>query len=193
MPKGKRNRNFYIDTNIALDYITARNRQSVNLLNKIKDKGWKCVSSSFLGMELADYKKDSIFIIEKAIDKKWEMRKILRNVYAKDLKGGDLEKIQDWFRDFWDEYKNFEMYDFLASKDDWFMAQYIAFNSNLTSPDSLHLASAILGAQIDYCQVMLTNDKFLKEEGEKILADLKPKKKLLIMTISEAEKKYFKH
>ena len=39
MPKGERkSKSFYIDSNIALDYITARNRETILVLNKIKDK-----------------------------------------------------------------------------------------------------------------------------------------------------------
>src|SRR6266481_1630519 len=91
---------FYIDTNVALDYVTARNRDAILVLDKIKEKGWKCLSSSLLVLELADYKKDSLFVIEKAIEKKWEMRKILRETYKKDLKRGDFEKVIEWFKEF---------------------------------------------------------------------------------------------
>lgn len=132
MPKKtKRSKAFYIDTNVALDYITARNREAILVLDKIKEKGWKCVSSSFLAMELADYKKDSLFVIDKAIEKKWEMRKILREIYNKDLKRGDFEKIFDWFNGFRQEYKNVELYDFLKNSDDWQGAQEISFNQDL--------------------------------------------------------------
>jgi len=98
-------------------------------------------------MELADYKKDSLFVIEKAIEKKWEMRKILRETYKKDLKRGDFEKVFEWFNDFRQEYKNIELYDFLKDSNDWQLAQEISFNSNLNSPDTIHLISAILGAR----------------------------------------------
>ena len=94
---------FYIDTNIALDYATGRNTETILLLEKIKEKKWKVVSSSFLSMELADYKKESIFI-SKALEKKWETRKIMREVNnnskGKGLKTGDYENIQDWISEF---------------------------------------------------------------------------------------------
>ena len=89
----RKSKAFYIDTNVALDYITARNRESVSVLDRIKAKGWKCVSSSFLAMELADYQKDNLFVIEKAMEKKWEIRKILREAGNKDLRRGDFDKI----------------------------------------------------------------------------------------------------
>ncbi len=193
MPKKiSRNRAFYIDTNIALDYITGRNRQTILILDKIKDKGWKCVSSSFLAMELADYKKDSLFIIDKAIEKKWEMRKILRESPKKDLKRGDFEKVYDWFNEFKQDYKNIELFDFLKDSDDWQIAQGISFNSNLSAPDVIHIASAMLGSVVDYCQVLITHDEVLCREAKRIIEDSGLNKKLKIMTISEVKEKFFK-
>ena len=192
MPKGKRkSKSFYIDSNIALDYITARNRETILVLNKIKDKDWKCVSCSFLAMELADYKKDSLFVIDKAIEKKWEMRKILRETYNKDLKRGDFEKVFDWFNEFRQEYKNIELYDFLKNSDDWQLAQEISFNSNLNAPDAMHLTSVILGAIGSYCQILITNDQPFSKEARRIIEDHKMNSKLKVMTISEVKKKFF--
>lgn len=193
MPKKtKRSKSFYIDSNVALDYITARNRETILVLDKIKEKGWKCVSCSFLAMELADYKKDSLFIIDKAIEKKWEMRKILRETYNKDLKRGDFEKVFDWFNGFRQEYKNIELYDFLKTSDDWQGAQEISFNSNLNAPDAIHLTSAILGAIGGYCQIMITNDQNFIKEARRIINDYKLTRKIKILTVSEVKKKFFK-
>ncbi len=193
MPKKiKRNRAFYIDTNVALDYITARNREAILVLDKIREKGWKCISSSFLAMELADYKKDSLFVIDKAIEKKWEMRKILRETHNKDLRRGDFEKVLDWFNGFKQEYNNIELYDFLKTSDDWQGAQGISFNSNLNAPDAIHLTTAILGAIGGYCQIMITNDKQFIQEARKIIDDYKLARKLKVMTISEVKKQFFK-
>ncbi|MDO8486575.1 MAG: hypothetical protein Q7S77_02685 [Candidatus Staskawiczbacteria bacterium] len=191
MPKEiKRNKIFYIDTNIVLDYITGRNVQTISVLEKIKNKGWKCISSSFLTMEVADYKKDNIFLFEKAMEKKWEMRKIFRETYKKDLKSGDFDKVLDWFLDFLEKY-NLELFDFLINTDNWFLAQNIAFNSNLSAPDVVHLASAIIGATNKQCQVLITNDNFFTTEANKVLLSRGLNKKLKIMTTSEVEKQYF--
>jgi len=193
MPKKtKRNKIFYIDTNVALDYITARNREAILVLDKIKEKNWKCISSSFLAMELADYKKDSLFVIDKAIEKKWEMRKILRETYNKDLRRGDFEKVLDWFNEFRKEYNNIEIFDFLKTSDDWQGAQGISFNSNLNAPDAIHLTSAMLGAIGGNCQIMITNDKHFIQEARRIIGEYKLSSKLKVMTISEVKKKFFK-
>ena len=193
MPKGKRkNKSFYIDTNIALDYITGRNRETVLALGKLKDKDWKCVSSSFLAMEMADYKKESLFVVDKAIEKKWEMRKIIRATDKKDLRRGDFEKVYEWFNEFRQDYKNIDLYDFLKDSDDWQFAQAISFNSNLTAPDAIHLASAMLGSVAGYCQILITHDELLSKEGKRIVDDYKLGGKLKIMSIAEVKKKYFK-
>ena len=192
MPRKKRSKGFYIDTNVALDYITARNREAVLVLNKIKEKGWKCISSSFLAMESADYRKDSLFVIDKAIEKKWEMRRILRETYSKDLRRGDFEKVFDWFNEFLQEYKNLEIYDFLKTSDEWQGAQAISFNSNLNAPDAIHLTSAILGAIAGYCQVMITNDRHFIKEAQRVIEEYSLAPKLKVMTISDVRKKFFK-
>jgi predicted nucleic acid-binding protein len=193
MPKGKRkSKSFYIDTNIALDYMTGRNRETVLVLGKLKDKNWKCVSSSFLAMELADYKKESLFVVDKAIEKKWEMRKIIRATDKKDLRKGDFEKVYEWFNEFRQDYKNIDLYDFLKNSDDWQLAQAISFNSNLAAPDVIHLASAMLGSVAGYCQILITHDEFLSKEGKRIVDDYKLASKLKIMSIAEVKKRFFK-
>ena len=192
MQKRKRKaKSFYIDTNIALDYATNRNMQTVLVLERIKEKGWRCVSSTFLAMEMADYKKEDLFI-ERARSKKWEFRKILREKNNKELKSVDFENTVDWFEDFKKQYKKIEMYDFLQDKDIWKLAQEISFNSNLSAPDVIHLTSAIWGAVGDYCDIFVTNDNLLYDEAKRLIEQYKVKSILRIMTIAEIRKKFFK-
>ncbi len=192
MPRGKRKiKSFYIDTNIALDYATNRNIQTVLVLERIKERRWRCVSSTFLAMEMADYKKEDLFI-EKARSKKWEMRKILREKDNKELKSVDFENTIDWFEDFKKRYKKIEMYDFLQDSESWKLAQEISFNSNLNAPDVIHLTSAILGAVGGYCDVFITNDKLLNNEAKRIIEEYKVKSILKVMTIAEVRKRFFK-
>lgn len=192
MPKRKRKaKSFYIDTNIALDYATNRNMQTVLVLERIKEKDWRCVSSTFLAMEMADYKKEDLFI-ERARSKKWEFHKILRERDNKELKSVDFENTVDWFEDFKKQYKKIEMYDFLQDSESWKLAQEISFNSNLTAPDVIHLTSAIWGAVGGYCDILITNDKLLNNEAEKILEQYKVKSALKVMTIADVKKRFFK-
>lgn len=192
MPKAKRKvKSFYIDTNIALDYATNRDIDTVMLLERIKERGWKCVSSTFLAMEMADYKKEDLFI-ERARGKKWEFRKILREKDNKELKNVDFESAIDWFEDFKKRYKEIDMYDFLQDKESWSLAQEISFNSNLTAPDVIHLTSAIWAAFGNHCDIFITKDKLLNKESKKILEQYKLKGVFKIMTVAEVKKKYFK-
>lgn len=196
MPRGKttktrRSKTFYIDTNVALDYITGRNWKTISVLEKIQSKKWECVSSSFLAMELADYKKDNIFIVEKALEEKWEMRRILREANQKCLREGDFEKVADWVNGFSSDLKNFHLYDFLQSSDDWQLAQQISLYSNLSAPDAIHLTSAILAIKAFGSIFLVTNDQGFAKEAQKIIEKEKLKRKLSVLTVSEVEKKFF--
>ena len=190
--KKRKDKSFYIDTNIALDYATNRNVETLLVLEKIREKKWKCVSSIFLSMEMADYKKDAVFVADKALNEKWEMRKILRNSYDKRLTTSDFEKIMDWFEDFKKRYKNITLYDFLQDKEGWNTAQEISFYSNLSAADAIHLTSAIMGTISGFCDVLVTNDKLLGSEAKRIIEQYRLKNKLKVMTIAEVKKDFFK-
>lgn len=190
MPKRKRIRSFYIDTNIALDYATSRDIQTVFILEKIKERGWRCVSSTFLTMEMADYQKDALFIAE-AMAKKWEVRKILRSIHRRKLKSTQLDTVYNWFEDFKKRFQKIEIYDFLQGSEPWERAQEISFNSNLTAPDVIHLTSAIVGALAGLCSIFITKDELLYNEAKRIIDQYKLKSRLKIMTIAEVKKKFF--
>ena len=203
MPKERKNKKeaFYIDTNVALDYITGRNKATIYVIDKLKEMESIIISSSFLVMEAADFKKDSTYIIHKAIDEKWEIRRIIRDSYQKDLKIGDFCNISDWVEELKSKLK-IKLYDFLIDTDTWELAQYVSQNSNLSAPDSIHLSSAIIVAQSGIeiqkdvtvpCKIFITNDKFLKREAKKIKKELVLSYPDLsypdILTISELNKK----
>lgn len=205
MPRGRKNKEikkeaFYIDTNIALDYITGRNPEAVSILESLKEMGAIIVSSSFLVMEAADFKKDSIYIVKKVIDEKWDLRKTTRHSYEKDLREGDFYNISDWIEDLKSKLK-LELYDFIVDTDTWELAQYVSQNSNLTAPDVIHLSSAIIAAQsrieidkdiVILCKTFISSDGFLKKEAEKIKQQLEvpyPD----ILTLSEIKKKFLKN
>jgi predicted nucleic acid-binding protein len=166
---------FYVDTNIALDYITGRNPEAVTVLDSLKEKGAVIVSSSFLVMEAADFKKESIYFVQKVIDEKWEIKKITRQCYEKDLREGDFYNVSDWIDDLRKKLK-LKLYDFLVDTNSWELAQYISQSSNLAAPDVIHLSSAIIVAQsgieirknVVPCKIFISNDGFLKKEAKKI-------------------------
>src|SRR3989338_10759918 len=110
MPKGTRkNKSFYIDTNIAIDFATNRDIQTVLVLERIKEKNWKCVSSTFLAMEMADYQQTYAFIT-KEISKKRNPEDILRSRGNKNLKESDFQETEEWFAEFKQRFKNLTLY-----------------------------------------------------------------------------------
>lgn len=185
---------FYIDTNIVLDYITQRNKETCNLIQRIQEKEWQLNSSSFLLMELAHYKKDEIFI-KRAIENKWEVRRILREVnnnkQGKGLQSKDYDDIANWSNKHLSNFTHFSLYEFIHTSDDWGLCSFISTNSELAPLDVLHLASAIIGSINKECDYLLTNDVLLKKEGNRIIKYLEIKNKIEILTVAQAKQKFF--
>ncbi len=188
--KAKKGKSFYIDTNVAIDYATVRDVQTVLVIERIKEKNWKCVSSTFLAMEMADYKQDYEYIA-KEINKKRDPENILRSCGSKNLRASDFEEIEEWYEDFNKRFKNLTLYDFIKDSNGWTLAKEISFNSNLSAPDVIHLTSAILGSIGGYCDILITKDGLLQKESAKILEKYKLHKKLKVMSPNEVKKKYF--
>lgn len=190
---------YYIDTNIALDYITGRNPETIFVLDSLIEVGSIMVSSSFLVMEAADFQKESLYFIEKVVAKKWELKKAVRESYRKDLARGDFYKVQDWIEELRDKLK-LQLYDFLIDSDTWEIAQYISQSSNLFAPDVIHLSSSIFAALSGItsaegvklpCKIFISNDDFLKKEAKKVKQELEisyPE----ILTVSETKKRLLK-
>ena len=150
-------------------------------------------SSSFLLMELANYKKDEIFI-KRAIDNKWEVRKILREVNnnrkGRGLKSRDYNYIANWSNEHLSHFTNFALYEFVQNSDDWDLCRFIGANSDLALLDALHLTSAIIGSINKKCNYLLTNDMLLKKEGGRIIQYLEIDG-LAVLTVAEAKQKFF--
>ena len=118
--------------------------------------------------------------------------RILATVNNENIFLSDFEKIADWFTEFEKRYKNIELYDFLQDDQSWRLCQEISFGSNLSAPDVIHLASAIVGASAGYCEIFITNDKAFMNEAKKIISEYKLKSILKIMAIAEVKRKFFK-
>ena len=167
------------------------------VLDRLKEMNSVIISSSFLVMEAADFKKDSLYFVKKVVEEKWEMRRAIRESYRKDLRIGDFYNISDWITELRDKLQ-IQLYDFLVDSDTWELAQYISQNSNLFAPDVIHLASAIVaskaGVEIDggekiECNTFISNDDLLRTEGENI----KRKQEISypdILTISQTREKF---
>ncbi len=158
----------YIDTCIARDLMKSRNRDSIHLLEVIREKKLRCITSVFLIMELLDIEKDDRFFIKK-MGLNYEIDKINRLKYDKDLNREDFDNIFKYFSNFFSEtYKFIKIVN--LSEEGWNWAFRISHYSNLSAPDSVHLATAL-----DKCNILVTNDDsfiknakiFLKQENLK--------------------------
>ena len=183
----------YIDTNIALDYATKRNSETMSFIDSVKKKKGEIVISSFLVMEMVDYKKNDIFI-KKCLSKKWEVRKIIReinNQKGRGLDDADYSEIGTWQHSILKELTAFKIYDFIQNKTDWNLSQIVSISSDLSAPDALHLTSAIIGFLNQECNYMITNDSLLKKEGKMIIKNLGIENEFEILTVSQAKQKFF--
>jgi len=153
----------YIDTNFILDFTEGRNSKCIYIIEKIRVKKWKCVSSTFAIMEISDIIKDNFFVTKK-LQKHWTINKILRERYKKDLSQGDFEDVENYILN-----KIFGTYAFLQfltpSKDGWVAALEFSTNSNISAPDIMHLATAWNAG----CNILITSDKHFMTDAKKLI------------------------
>lgn len=156
--------NIYVDTNICRDCIRGRNKDSIHLMETVRDKKWECKTSIFSFMELIDIEKDDIFLTKK-LTKGWEINHILRQRYDKDLKNDDFNECGERIKNF------FEKYRFILpvglTNEGWDLALNISSQSNLSAPDVIHLATAWQSK----CNIIVSSDENLIKNGERILTE----------------------
>ena len=159
-------RGIYVDTNFILDCTEGRNDKSIALILKIKEKGWRCVTSAFTIMEIADIKKDEAFIWKK-LQKKWELKKILRERYKKDLNNDDFEEISNYLQN-----KILNAYPYIETinltPEGWALALQISRESNVATGDAIHLAST----WSSQCNYLITSDGPFIKNAETVLKKL---------------------
>ena len=159
---------FYLDTNILRDCMRNRrkvSKESIHLLGTIKDNNWPCITAAFTFMELYDIEKEDIFF-NKKLRHGFDVNRIIQLRKNKDLTETELKEADDRVNEFFDEYK-FIKFQALDEKDGWDLAKLISKKSNLTAPDSIHLAVAI-GT---HANILVTTDADFTKEGTRFLKD----------------------
>lgn len=154
----------YIDTVLARDWTHNRNKESIELLNQIKNKKLKCLISVFGLMELVDIEQEDLFLNKKAFVDKESLDTIFSKRKRRDLKKEDLQKSSDYLGRFLKEYREVITTVDLA-QDGWSLALSIGVDSNLNATDVLHLATAWQ----NHCNIVITRDEFFIKEASKIL------------------------
>jgi len=78
MPKRK-NKIIYVDTNIIIDYFADKDTNAVVAMKSIKTRGWKLRTSTFAMIELAEYKRNEIYLWDK-LSKKQSLNSIIKKI-----------------------------------------------------------------------------------------------------------------
>jgi len=174
----------YLDTNFVRDVMEKRNNKATHLmetLRKLSDKKKAlCYTSSFLLMELSDTKKDDLFFQE-AINKRWEFKTIMRERNNYCLERHHFEKISQYKDNFLESYPFLNK--LLLSQEGWEVALAISLDSNIWSPDAIHLATALS----NNCDLLITSDSKFRTEADKIAKKF-TKYNLKVVGIEEAQK-----
>ena len=163
----------YIDTNICRDCIKGRGLSSINLMNTIRDNKWNCITSVFTFMELIDIEKDDLFFHKKN-RLGWEVNKIIRERYHKDLGIDDFKEISQHVRAFYNTYNFIEI--LTLGKEGWSQAFSTSMYSNLSESDIIHLEIAWESG----ADVLVTSDEDFIRHGTKLLKEEKMENQLKI-------------
>ncbi len=160
-----RNPCIYIDTCIARDVTERRAGRdaSIELLGRIKSKGWSCKMSVFGLMELVDIEQESIFVNLRYFVEKRSLDEVYSSRRNRNLGQKELEKSFQYIEQFRSNYSFIKPVG--MSDEGWSLAIVVASGSNLHASDVIHLVSAW---QED-CDLVVTDDTFFISEAEKYL------------------------
>jgi len=131
-------------------------------------------------MELSDTKKDDLFFQE-AISKKLEFKTIMRERNNQILEEHHFKKISEYLDNLLESYPFLKK--LLLSEEGWQVALDISSDSNIWSPDAIHLATALSND----CDLLITSDTKFRAEADKVAKKF-TKYNLKIVSIEEAQK-----
>jgi predicted nucleic acid-binding protein len=149
--------NIYVDTNIIRDYSERRDHKSIHLLESIRNKKWKCSSSTYSMMELCDVEKDQMFFQNTYVKQRWTVDKFLRERYKRLLSNADFQDVRKYIDNI-KETLNFIGF-FVLTEDGWNIALNLSMYSNLRAADCVQLATAISLK----CNSFITRDDYLEK------------------------------
>lgn len=152
---------FYFDTSVIRDITEDRCAYSTRLSAIAKEKGWKCYTSIFALMEWIDNKQDDEYV-EQEREKREEYNKICRQRGQKILNTDRLVAVERVFKDAVSEHAHVEL--IVPSTNIWNIALDITLLSTISSPDALHLATALESQ----CTFLATTDSPLIKECKRL-------------------------
>ncbi len=168
MTKPKDTPSIYIDTCIARDILNHRpgSRESSDLINNIRNKGWQCKMSVFGLMELVDVEQERLFVESRYFVDKKSLDEVYSARRKRDLSKEALKKSFDYVETFKEAHPFIE----IVGLDDkgWSLAIVVATDSNLHASDVIHLVSAWM----EDCHVVVTKDAFFIKEATRYLKEI---------------------
>ncbi len=154
----------YFDTNVFIDIIDKRDKNSLNLYSYAWQHQWQCVTSIFAKVETLEVKQVHRFKREKQ-RVGWSNKRIKRELNKRDLHPRILGSIsQSLTARLKTRCKGFRRYSCLI-EDGWVKAEEIKRKTNLTDKDSIQLAEALAIA----CDLLITRDKPLLSVANKYI------------------------
>src|SRR3989344_183912 len=172
--KKRRTPKIYLDTSIIRELIEKENPDLGNLMCTIKDRKWKCFTSTFGILELSELKKDDIYL-HKKVKEKLEYKEIIRNKDKKTLDANDFKMVKTYISKFLNNYPYFSTYQIPNFA--WTDASTITLNSNIHSFDAIHLAAAVHSGT----DILITKDEHFIKEARNLLKKYNFDKKLKVV------------
>jgi len=152
----------YLDTVIIRKLIEKKPADLINLMQTIKERKWKCFTSTFAILELSDLKKDDVYLAKK-VREKVEYKEVIKERDQKELSNNELLIVKRYIDSFLENYPYFSAIQIPVEV--WKDALSASLHSNVQAKDAIHLIAALyFGAD-----VLVTYDTHLIQEGNKLL------------------------
>jgi len=164
LPEGVFPPTLYFDTNVFLDIIDNRDRNSLDLYRYAYQHKWQCVTSVFAKVEVLEVKQIHQFKREKQ-QVNWSDKRIKTELHKRDLSTHMLGNIsRSLTARLKSIYEGFKQYSCLVETG-WVKVEEIKRKTNLTDKDSIHLAEALAIA----CDLFISRDDFLLEIAKRYI------------------------
>ena len=156
MTKKKTKILIYLDSNVVLGHLEHDRRNPANNIffkELRKHKNWMIVISTLTKSEVLETLNESSFIIRQATSG-YAIREIIRHQQSRENTPEEKEKNLQRLSDFTQQWKN-KIVNVDCEGDEWDIALDVSFKYDISTPDAIHIASAIRGSV----------DVFITEDG----------------------------
>ncbi len=153
----------YLDTNIFLDYIRKRDKDTITFINDAYKYNVELVTSYFTYLEIFDKEYEDYFA-QREFENKKTFDVIRREIFNRELKKSELSKVTKKTTGIMGEISGMVVQFTLIYLNDkgWEHAMELMNEINLNAGDAVHLATAIESK----CNVLLTKDQYFKRNAK---------------------------